>query len=119
MMKPDRKTHIANLTDLKAEIILVKKELQNKEADLGKRAGRIPAEAAKAAIGAVVPMIIGGELASGAWKLARGAFGMMKGKDKEAGQEQEGAWKETLMGGAKQLGFFGALKLLLSLWKGK
>lgn len=110
---------ISSLADLHTEMYEVKNRLIAKEADLKKRLHQLPGEALKATVGGIVPLFLGGELASGAWKLAKGAFELIKSR-KSGDQAGAGAdWKTDLLGGAKKLGIFGALKLLFGLWKGK
>ncbi|MES2003088.1 MAG: hypothetical protein V4450_01105 [Bacteroidota bacterium] len=121
-MKSNATKQITNLEQLRDEISRVKTGIRVQETSLGKKVDQVPREAVKSVGAAVLPMILGGEMAAGVFKLAKGAIGLIKRKGKpEEGEEAvlDSNWKETLVGGAKQLGFFGALKLLFSLWKGK
>ncbi|MBI2274097.1 MAG: hypothetical protein HYU70_09905 [Bacteroidetes bacterium] len=110
---------IGSLSDLRTEMYEVKNRLKEKEAGLTERLHQLPGEALKATVGGIVPLFLGGELASGAWKLAKGAFELIKSRKSGDQSGASGDWKTDLLGGAKKLGIFGALKLLFGLWRGK
>ena len=115
-MKTPGNTGINNLEDLHAEIRRVKHRIKEREHDLGERWNRLPEEAVKASVTAILPAFMGNQVASGVWKLLKVVYDLMKGgKNDETGT----GWKETLASGAKQVGLFGVLKLLFSIWKGK
>lgn len=116
-MKSTDSIRINSLEDLHAEIRQVKQRIKAREEELGKRWSQVPGEAVKATVGAVLPVIIGDELSSVVWKLLKGAFELIKGKN--PAENEEGGWKDKFTAGAKKLGLFAALKLLFNLWKGK
>ncbi len=103
------------MSSLRAELKRVKAEITEQESALLARLDRLPAETAKAAFTAIIPAVLGTEIASALWKMAKGVFEWIGG----AKEGEEPAWKSTLLGGASKLGLFSGLKLLLSLWKGK
>lgn len=110
---------ISSLAELRTEMTAVKQKLRAQEAGLLERLHQLPGEALKATVGGIVPLFLGGELASGAWKLAKGAFELIKSRKSGDQAGASGDWKSDLLSGAKKLGIFGALKLLFGLWKGK
>ncbi|MES2330201.1 MAG: hypothetical protein V4539_11405 [Bacteroidota bacterium] len=115
-MKTQYNTDINNLEDLHSEMRSVKQRLKERENDLSDRWNRLPEETIKASVTAILPAFMGNQVASGVWKLVKGAYDLLKGNnDDESGT----GWKETLAGGAKQVGLFGVMKLLFSMWKGK
>ena len=108
---------IHSIEALHTEMRRVKQRIKDRETILAKRWNQLPGEAVKATVGAILPVFLGNELASGVAKLLKGAFELIKGKKTD---DASGAgWKEMVAGGAKQLGFFGALKLIFSLLKAK
>lgn len=115
-MKNPYNTDINNLEDLHSEMRRVKQRLKEREDDLNGRWSRLPEEAVKASVTAILPAFMGNQVASGVWKLVKGVYDLLKGdKNDESGT----GWKEMLAGGAKQVGLFGIMKLLFSMWKGK
>ena len=114
-MKDPANTDINCLEDLHAEMRQVKMRIKARETDLVNRWNRLPEEAVKASVTAILPAFMGNQLASGVWKLVKGAYDFFKGKD----DKNDNTWKDTLAGGARQAGLFGILKLLFSIWKGK
>ncbi len=116
MKNPEHKT-IASLSDLHTEMQLVQKRVNRHEEEFSKKWKQVPGEALKSVLGAILPLFIGGQLSAGAFKLAKGLFELVKGKNGEDGKENK--WKEDLSGGAAKLGIFTGLKLLLNLWKGR
>ncbi|MEO7532044.1 MAG: hypothetical protein ABIS69_11550 [Sediminibacterium sp.] len=115
MKSPDNLA-INSLEDLHSEMRRVKQRIKNRENDLGDRWNRLPEEAVKASITTILPAFMGSQVASGVWKLLKGAYDLLKGNENNA---TGSTWKDTLAGGAKQAGFFGVMKLLSTLWKGK
>lgn len=108
---------ITSLEELHTEMRRVKQRINDREDGLGKRWRQVPGEAVKGVVEAVLPLFLGNELASGAWRLVKGAVELIKGKN--PGDKAGGSWKDNLAGGAKKLGLFTAVKLLFNLWKGK
>lgn len=116
-MKNNSSLSIGSLAELRAEMNRMKNSVALQEAALVQRATRLPAETAKAVVTALVPALIGGELASGLWRLGKGLFEYFR--DRKSGGDQSAAWKETLTGSARKLGVVSIMKLLFSLWKGR
>ncbi|MDB5211195.1 MAG: hypothetical protein JWQ30_2022 [Sediminibacterium sp.] len=115
-MKNSYTTDINNLEDLHSEMRRVKQRINERENDLSARWNRLPEEAVKASVTAILPAFMGNQVASGVWKLVKAGYDFFYGdKNDKTGN----SWKDTLAGGAKQVGLFGALKLLFSMWKGK
>ncbi len=116
-MKNRGNPNINSLKDLHAEMHEVRLRIKEREEDLGKRWKQLPGEAVNATLGSVLPLILGNQLGSGAWKLLKGGFNLIKGNPSANGEKTN--WKEGLSGGVTQLGFLAALKLLSGLWKKK
>lgn len=115
-MKSPGNNDINSLEDLHAEMRRVKQRIRERENDLGNRWNRLPEEAVKASVTAILPAFMGNQVASGIWKLVKGAYDLfLANGDGKTGHP----WKETLVSGAKQIGLFGVLKMLFSMWKGK
>lgn len=108
---------LQNLEGLHAEIRRVKERILDREEKLVEKFAQVPGETAKSILKAVLPLFLGKELAAGAWKLLQGPFDLIAGKTPESGKGDN--WKNNIVGGAKKLGIFTALKLLFNLWKGK
>ncbi len=117
MTKPANNPPINSIEDLQKEMRRVRKRIKVQEEALGKRWNQLPGEAVKATASAILPVFLGNELAAGVAKLLKGAFELLKGH--KTGGETGPTWKNMLAGGAKQIGIFGGLKLILSLLKGK
>ncbi len=117
MIQPVNTSRINSIETLHTEMRRLKQRIKNREEMLAKRWNQLPGEAVKATAGAILPVFLGNELASGVAKLVKGAFELVKGKKTD--DAPASGWKEMIAGGAKQLGFFGALKLVFSLLKGK
>lgn len=115
-MKNPVNIEINNLDDLHAEMRRVKQRISERENDLGERWDRLPEEAVKASVAAILPAFLSNQVASGVWKLVKGVYDLFKSNENE---KTANTLKDTLLGGAKQVGLFGILKLLFSMWKGK
>jgi hypothetical protein len=115
-MKNPGNAEINNLEDLHTEMRRVKQRIKEREHDLGDRWNRLPEEVVKASVSAILPAFMGNQVASGVWKLMKGVYDFFHGNTRD---KTGNAWKDTLLGGAKQLGLFGVLKLLFSFWKRK
>ena len=116
MKSPEHRT-ITSLADLHAEMQMVKARVGKHETELAQKWKKVPGEALKSVVGGIIPLFIGGEIGSGAFKLVKGLFELVKSKKNPDGSESK--WKSDLTGGAAKLGIFTGLKLLLNLWKGK
>lgn len=117
MMKKTEKIRVKSYDDLQKEMRRVKQRIKDSEEDLAKRLRQVPGEAVKLTVGAILPLVMGGGLGGGVWKLVKGLFELIKRRKTDDGSD--GGWKEDLAGGAKKLGLFAALKLFFNLWKGK
>ena len=116
-MKKQGNSNINSLKDLHAEMQEVRLRLKEREADLAQRWKQLPGEAVNAPLGSILPQILGNQLGSGAWKLLKGVFNLIKGKP--SANDEKLNWKDALGGGATQLGFLAALKLLSGLFRKK
>ncbi len=115
-MKNPGNSNINSLEDLHAEMREVKQRIRERENDLGDRWNRLPEETVKASVTAILPAFMGNQVASGIWKLVKGAYDLFV---KNGDEKTEHPWKNTLASSAKQIGLFGVLKMLFSMWKGK
>ena len=116
-MKNANNLSIQTLEDLHQEIKRVKQRIADTEIRLLGKLADVPGEAAKSVLETVLPLFLGKELASGAWKLIMGAFDLISGKS--TGIDTNNGWKKNIVGGAKKIGMFSAFKLLYNLWKSK
>lgn len=115
MMTTNKQNKVQSLSDLQAEIKLVRSRIKLRETDLEKRWDKLPEESLKAAMGALLPAFINDKIASGTWQIVRaiGSFLFDKHKDGEA----QPYWKELLASSAQKLGLSAILKLVLSFIK--
>lgn len=100
---------VRNSRELQQAMHDLKLRIREREAGLEQRLERLPREAAKSAIGAVLPAFLSNKVAESAWKLGTGLFKLL-GSSKDPGKA--GNLAGTLLKGAKQVGFFAALRLL-------
>lgn len=115
MTTTNKTNTVQSLSDLQAEIKLVRSRVKTREADLEKRWDKLPEESLKAAMGAVLPAFINDKIAGGTWQIVRaiGSFLFDKHKDGEA----QPYWKELLASSAQKFGLSAVLKLVLGFVK--
>lgn len=116
-MKNANNLSIQTIEDLYQEIKLVKQRIADTEERLLGKLADVPGEAAKSVLETVLPLFLGKELASGAWKLIQGALQLVSGKSSNINAKD--GWRKNILGGAKKIGIFSAFKLLYNLWKSK
>ena len=107
-------SHIDNLDDLKDEIKLVKGRIKEREQELGERWKKLPEESFKSAVGVVLPFYLSNKVAGKSWQLLS-TFGKLFSFNKDNRSD----FKKDVLGSAKQLGVFAALRTAYSLWKKK
>lgn len=105
-------SHIDNLNDLRDEIRLVKSRIKNSEKELGERWKKLPEESFKSAVGVVLPFYLSNKVAGKSWQLL-GTVGRLFSFNKD----NRSNFKKDVVGSAKQLGVFAALRTAYSLWK--
>lgn len=105
-------SHIDNLQDLRAEKRLVKARLKLHEEALAKQWDKLPAETFKLAVRKVLPFYLNNKVLDTSWGLISGAVGLLGGGAKIA------AGKEIL-GTAKKLGLFTAIRAVYNVLKKK
>ncbi len=105
---------IENQAALRAAIQEVKQRIAAREQALEERWNKMPEESIRATLGLVLPIFMNNRLASGAWRVMRGAFRLLAGKT-----DGQGEFKEGLLSGARQLSVFAVLKFLYNLWTGR
>ena len=105
-------SHIDNLADLKKEQRLVKARLKLHEETLTEQWQKLPAETFKLAVRKVVPFYLNNKVLDKSWSLVSGAVGLFNASNKKA------AGKEVL-GTAKKLGMFTAVRALYNIFKKK
>lgn len=99
---------VRNSRELQQAMHDLKLRIREREAGLEQRLAKLPQEAAKNAIGAILPAFLSNKVAGSVWKLGIGLFKLLAGsKDPEKGGKLAG----TLLKGVKQVGFFGLLRL--------
>ena len=116
-MKNVNNISLRTIEDLHEEIKRVKQRIVDTEESLLEKLTEVPVEAAKTLVQAVLPLFLGKELASRAWKLMQGALDLLSGKN--AGSDSKDGLKDNMVGGEKKLGIFTAFRLLYNLWKSK
>ena len=104
-------SHIDNLADLQEEIKIVKARVKNHEQVLGEQWKKLPAETFKLVMRKVIPFYLNNKVLDKSWGLVSGAFGLLSG-------DKAGATK-NVMGAAKKLGIFTAIRAAYNLWKKK
>ena len=107
-------SHIDNLDDLKNEIRLVRGRIRASEKELGERWKKLPEESFKSAVGVVLPFYLSNKVAGKSWQLL-GTVGRLFSFNKE----NRSGFKKDVLGSAKQLGVFAALRTAYNLWKKK
>lgn len=115
MMKKQRKkdlSHIDNLNDLHAEIKLVKARVKQHEYALGEQWQKLPAESFKLAVRKVVPFYLNNKVLDKSWGVLSTAFSLL-------GSGSKAGITKSLLGNAKKLGLFAAIRAGYNLWKGK
>ena len=105
---------VQSLTDLKAEIKLVRSRVKTREIDLEQRWDKLPEESLKAAMGAVLPAFINDKIAGGTWQIVRAIGSFIFSKDEEG---KTPFWKELLASSAQKFGLSAILKLILGFVK--
>lgn len=108
-------SYINNIKDLQKEIRQVKLRIQHREQDIAERFRQLPAEAFKAAIGKVVPLFLKNKVASKSFQFGRILLNLLF--NKVSGQQEKDKGKSKIMGAAKGLGLYAALKILFSILK--
>ena len=105
-------SHIDNLADLQEEIKIVKVRIKNHEQVLGEQWKKLPAETFKLAVRKVVPFYLNNKVLDKSWGLVSGALGLLS-----AGGRTDA--KKEMLGTAKKLGMFTAIRAVYNLWKKK
>jgi len=114
MEKQRRKnlSHIDNLDDLHAEIKLVKARVKAHEHILGEQWKKLPAESFKLVVRKAVPFYLNNKVLDKSWSVLSTAVRFF-GSGSKAGVTK------SLLGNAKKLGLFAAVRAGYNLWKGK
>ncbi len=113
-MKTLRANTVQSLTDLQAEIKLVKSRIKTRETDLEQRWDKLPEESLKATMGAVLPAFINDKIAGGTWQIVRALTSFIFNKNEEG---KTPYWKELLSSSAQKFGLSAILKLVLGFTK--
>lgn len=112
-------SNIQSSDDLHTAIRQLKARIQLREQELAKRWEQLPRETFQKAAGAVLPAFMGDQVASGIWKVLKAGYGLFKAYGGDSGQKEAEGLKGQLKTGARQIGFFAALRLVLNLLKTK
>ncbi|CAN5414618.1 hypothetical protein BH10BAC2_BH10BAC2_48750 [soil metagenome] len=105
-------SHVDNLADLLEEKKRVKARLKTHEQALGAQWKKLPAESFKLAVRKVLPFYLNNKVLDKSWGLLSGAVGLFGGGDKTN-------VKKNVLGTAKKLGLFTAIRAGYNLWKKK
>lgn len=108
-------SHINTIEELRSTQVMVKLRIKEREKDLAERLHKVPQEAVKATVGAVVPAFLNNKVASITWTILKGSAGLLFRKKGHAANDI----KENVVSSAKQLGLFTLLKTAYSLWSKK
>lgn len=112
-------SNIQSADDLQIAMRQLKTRIRLREQELGNRLEQLPAETFKKAAGAVLPAFMGDRVAAGIWKTLKAGYGLFKTYTGDASKKDGAGLKAQLTAGAKQIGFFAALRLVLNLLKTK
>jgi len=105
-------SHIDNLADLNEEKKMVKARIKMHEQALTEQWQKLPAETFKLVARKVVPFYLNNKVLDKSWRLLSGAFSLFGGGDKTN-------MKKNVLGTAKKLGVFTAIRAAYNLWKKK
>ena len=116
-MQTNHKQSLRSLAQLQAEIQRVSTSINAQEVELIARAKKLPRELVMATGEAILPLILGNELAKGAGKLIRTGVDWIRGK--KQGTDEQPSYGQQVADSAKHLGIAGVIKLLFNIWKRK
>jgi len=105
-------SHVDNLADLLEEKKRVKQRIKMHEAGLEEQWQKLPSETFKLMVRKVVPFYLNNKVLDKTWGLLSGFVGFMGKGDKTD-------LRKNMMGTAKKLGIFTALKAMYNLWRKK
>ena len=105
-------SHIDNLDELHAEIKLVKARVKEHEHALEDHWKKLPAESFKLVVRKAVPFYLNNKVLDKSWGVLSTAFSFL-------GSGSKAGIAKSLLGNAKKLGLFAAIRAGYNLWKGK
>lgn len=105
-------SHIDNLADLMQEKKLVKARLKSHQQALNDQWRKLPAESLKFAVRKVVPFYLNNKVLDKSWGIVGGLMGLVN-------KNTRGEAKKDMLGNAKKLGLFAAVRTAYNLWKKK
>jgi len=108
-------SYIKTLEDLQAMQIMVKLRLKEREKDLAERLHKVPQEAIKATVGAVLPSFISKKVTGMSFSILTSAVRLLfnrKGAKKDD-------IKNDMLSSAKKLGLFSLIRSAYNLWAKK
>jgi hypothetical protein len=105
-------SYIDTLEDLKAEKRRLRARIKSNEHALTQQWEKLPAETFKLAIRKVVPFYLNNKVLNKSWGLFSGALGLLR-----AGGRTDA--KKQVLGTAKKLGIFTAIRAVYNLWRKK
>ncbi len=108
-------SYINTLEDLRAMQVMVRLRVKEREKDLQERLHKVPQEAVKATVGAVVPAFLNNKVAGITWSILKGSTGLLFRKKGDTAD----SIKENVVSSAKQLGVFTLLKTAYTMWRKK
>ncbi|QEC68767.1 hypothetical protein FRZ67_16180 [Panacibacter ginsenosidivorans] len=104
-------SHIDNLADLHREIRLVKARIKNHEQLLAEHWKKLPAETFKLVVRRVVPFYLNNKVLDKSWGVLSSAFSILSGDKSNTAK--------SVMGAAKKLGLFTAIRAGYNLFRKK
>jgi hypothetical protein len=116
-MKTNHNQSPRSLSQLQAEIQQVSARINEREVELIAKAKKLPRELVLATGEAILPLILGNELAKGAEKLIRTGVDWMRGKKQSTNESP--SYSQQAADSAKQLGIASLIKFLFNIWKRK
>lgn len=105
-------SYIDTLKDLKAEKRRLRAKIKLHEVTLTKQWDKLPAETFKLAVRKVVPFYLNNKVLDKSWGLVSGAMGLLRASGRSDAKKQ-------MLGTAKKLGVFTAIRAVYNLWKKK
>jgi len=105
-------SYIDNLEDLKAEKRRLRARIKSNEQALTDQWHKLPAETFKLAVRKVVPFYLNNKVVNKSWGLVSGALGLLRASGRSDAKKQ-------MLGTAKKLGLFTAIRAVYNLWRKK
>lgn len=107
-------SYIKNLQDLQAMQVMVKLRVKEREKDLAERLHKLPHEAIKSTVGAVLPSFISKRVTGASFSILTSAVKLLFSR-----KSKKDGIKDDMLSSAKKLGLFSLLRSAYNLWAKK